>query len=154
MIHSNNLFQIWSYKQPNFCIKVCKTLEKVGRLWLRKCKSKGESSIKRQMFGVTNEGKLHPSTIASSIIFLYNNKNLKYQKDCTDIMYNEKNHLMFDLFDGTIFLMGDVTKVMAVQELEEKKEVKLQKSSPTKISKQHWTLHFHSWNYWKWLSRR
>ena len=43
---------------------------------------------------------------------------------------------MYDFFYGTIFLMGDVTKVMTVHELEEKKEVKLQIGSSTKNTKQ------------------
>ena len=77
------------------------------------------------MFGVTNDGKLHPSTKPSSCIFLYNNKNLRYRKDCVGILHHEKNQFMFNYFDGTIFLMGDVTKVITVQKLEEKKEVKL-----------------------------
>ena len=49
---------------------------------------------------------------------------------------------MFDFFHGTIFLLGAVTKVMMVWELEERKEVKLQRGSTTKITKQCWTLHF------------
>ena len=49
---------------------------------------------------------------------------------------------MFNFFDGTIFLVGDVSKVITVRELQERKEVKLQKGSSSKIQKQHWTLHF------------
>ena len=49
---------------------------------------------------------------------------------------------MFDFFHGTIFLMGDVTKVATVRKFEEKKEVKLQRRSPTKNTKQRWILRF------------
>ena len=38
--------------------------------------------------------------------------------------------------------MGDVTKVMTVRDLEERKEVKLQRETPSKSTKQRWTLHF------------
>ena len=122
-------------------MEVFKSLNQVGRLWLRQCKSKGEHGIQRQMFGVTKDGKLHPFTKPSSCI-LHNKKNLKYRKDCVGILHNKKNHFMFNFFDGTIFLLGDVMKVMTVRELQEKKEVKLQKGSPTKSTKQRWTLHF------------
>ena len=138
----NNIFQIQSLENPNLCMEVFKTLENFGRLWLRQCKTKGDRGIKRQMFSVTNDGKLHSSTKSSSCIFLYSNKNLRYRKDCVGILHTEKNQFMFDFFDGIIFLMGDVTKVMAVRELEEKKEVKLQKGPPSKITKQRWALHF------------
>ena len=145
MVNTNTSFQIQSSEQPHLCIEVFKTLKKVGRLWLRPCgKSTGKSGIERQMFSVTNEGKLHPSTKPSSCLFLYNNNNLRYRKDCVGILHNEKNQFMHGLFDHAIFLMGDVTKVMTVRELEERKDVKLQKGSPTKSTKQQWTLRFES----------
>ena len=143
MVEDEIFFQIHSSEKDSLCIEVFKSLENVGRLWLRPCKSKGERGVERQMFGVTKEGKLHPSTKPSSCIFLYNNKNLRYRKDCIGILHNKKNQFMFDFFDGTIFLLGDVTKVvMTVRKLEEKKGLKLQRGSPTKSMKQHWTLRF------------
>ena len=144
MVENDAFFQISSSEQTNLCIEVFKTLENVGRLWLRPCKSKGERGIERQMFGVTNDGKIQPSTKPSSCMFLYNNKNLRYRKNCSGIFNNKKNHFMFNFFHGTIFIMGDVTKVMTVWELEEKKEVKLKTQSFSKAmnTKQHWTLHF------------
>ena len=142
MVENDTFFQIHSSEQPNLCMEVFKALNQVGRLWLRQCKSKDESGIERQMFGVTSEGKLHPSTKPSSCLFLYINKYLRYQKDCISILHHRKNIFMFNFFDGTIFLLGDVTKVITVRELEEKKEVKLQKNTPSKITKQRWTIRF------------
>ena len=135
-------FQIQSLRQPKLCIEVFKRLDKVGRLWLKTCKTKGDSGMDRQMFGITNDGKLHPSTKPSSCIFFYDNKELKYRKDCDGIRNMKKNQLVYNFFDNTIFLMGDVTNVMTVSKLEEKKQVKLQKQSSSKITKQRWTLHF------------
>ena len=142
MVQRDTFFQIHSSENTNLCIEVFKTLENVGRLWLRQWKSKGERGYERQMFGVTNEGKLHPSTKPSSCMFLHNNKNLRYRKDCASILNKKKYQFMLNFFYGTIFRMGDVTKVMTVRKLEEKKEVKLQRGSPTKSTKQHWTLRF------------
>ena len=136
-------FQIQSSAQPKLCIEVFKTLDQVGRLWLQMCKSKGERGIERQMFSVTNEGKLHPSTKQSSCIFLYNNKHLNCRNECDGIRNKKKNQFMFNFFDHTVFLIGDVTTVMTVRKLEEKKEVKLQKVSSNKMStQQRWNLHF------------
>ena len=142
MVERDTFFQIHSSEQSDLCIEVFKRLNQVGRLWLRRCKSKDEHGIQRQMFSVTNDGKLHPSTMPSSCIFLYNNKNLRYRKDCASILNYKKNQFTYDFFHGAIFLMGDVAKVMIVWELEEKKEVKLQKGSSSKSTKQLWTLRF------------
>ena len=143
MDESDSYFQVHSSQRPDICIEVFKTLNQVGRLWLQKCKLKGERGIERQMFGITTQGKLHPFAKPSSCIFLYNNKNLRYRKDCARILHHEKNQFMFNFFDSTIFLLGDhVTKVMTVRELEDKNEVKLQRGSSSKSTKQHWTLRF------------
>ena len=136
-------FQIQSSERPDLCIEVFKSLDQVGRLWVRQCKSKSDSGIERQMFGVTSDGKLHPSSSrSSSCIFLYNNKKLKYRKDCAGILNNKKNQFMYNFFDGTFFLMGDITKVMTTGAWQGKKEIKLQKGSASKITKQRWTIHF------------
>lgn len=139
---SETSFQIKSLEQPDLCIEVFKTLDQVGRLWIRRCKANGERGIERQMFAITNDGKLYPHTKPNYCFFLYSNKNLKYRKDCDGILHNKKNQFAFNIFDGTMFLMGDLTKVMTVRELEERKEIKLQKGSSSKISKQQWNLHF------------
>jgi hypothetical protein len=123
-------------------MEVFKTLDQVGRIWLRKCKSKGQSGIERQMFAVTSDGKLHPSTKPSSCIFLYNKNKLRYRKKCSGILHNNKNRFMYDFFDHTFFLMGDVAKVMTVSGMQEKKEVKLQPQSSSNITNQRWTIHF------------
>ena len=142
VVENNAFFQIHSSEKSSLCIEAFKSLENVGRLWLRPCKSKGEHGVERQTFSVTNDGKLYPSTKPSSCLFLYNNKMLRYRKDCVSILHHQKNQFMFNFFDGTIFLMGDVTKVMTAQELQEKKEVKLQRGSSSKSTKQQWTLRF------------
>ena len=142
MEESATFFQIKSSERSDLCIEVFQSLEYVGRLWLRKCKSKDDRGIERQSFAMTNEGKLYPSAMSSSCIFLYNKKNLKYRKDCISILHSKKNQFMFNFFNGTIFLMGDVTKVITVRLLQERNEVKLQKSSSSKSRKQQWTLHF------------
>ena len=90
-------FQIQSSERQDLCIEVFKTLDQVGRLWLRPCKSKDEHGIGLQMFGVTNDGKINPSTKPSSCLFLYNKK-LRYRKDC------KKNQFMFDFFMASFFL--------------------------------------------------
>ena len=143
MMVESYTFQILSPEQPNLCIEVFKTLHQVGRLWLRPCKPKGDNGIERQMFGITTEGKLYLSTKPSSCIFLYNKK-LKYRINCTGKLHKEKNRFMLNFFDNAIFLMGDVTKVIAVRELHDKQEIKLQKQSFSKITKQHWTIHLDS----------
>ena len=140
MVDSDTYFQIQSSEKPDHCIEIFKTLDKIGRLWLRQCKSKSERGIERQMFGTTNDGKLQPSTKPSSCIFLYDKNTLRYRKDCAGILHKYKNQVMYNVFDNTIFLMGDVTKVMTVSNLEEKEEVKLQKQSSRKITKQRWNL--------------
>ena len=112
MVESDIYFQIQSSERPNLCMEVFKTLDQVGCLWLQQCKSKDESGIERQMFGVTIDGKLHPSTRPSSCIFLYKNKSLRYRKNCAGIIHKEKNHFMYDFFYQTFFLMGGVTNVM------------------------------------------
>ena len=142
MEESATFFQIHSSEQPDLCIEVFKTLENLGRLWIQQCRSQDDRGIERQTFGITNDGKLYPSTKSSSCIFLYNKKNLKYRKDCTSLIHHYKNQFMLNFFDGTIFLMGDVTKVLTVRELQERNEIKLRKGSSSKIRKQHWTLHF------------
>ena len=142
MEESATFFQIHSSERPDLCIEVFKTLEHVGRLWLQKCKSQSDRGIERQTFGVTNEGKLHPSTMPSSCIFLYNKNNLKYRKNCTSLFHSQKNQFAYNFFDSTIFLMGGVTKVLTVRELQERNGIKLQKGSSSKSQKQHWTLHF------------
>ena len=139
---SESVFQIQSTERKDLCIEVFKTLDQVGRLWLQKCKSKSDIGMDRQMFSVTNDGKLHPSTKTSSCIFLYNNKSLRYRKDCVGILHQKKNQWMYHFFDGNIFRMGDVSKVMTVSKLEEKKEIKLQKGLSSKIAKERWTLLF------------
>ena len=49
---------------------------------------------------------------------------------------------MLNFFDGSMFHMGDLTKVVTVQDLQVKKEVKLQKFSKSNIHQQQWTLDF------------
>ena len=142
VVENDTFFQIQSSERLYICIEVFKSLEQVGRLWLQKCKSKSESGIERQMFGVSDGGILHPSTKPLSCIFLYNNKHLKYRKNCASIKHKEKNQFVYNFFDQTFFLMGDVTNVMTVLELQEKKQVILQKGSSRKITKQRWNLHF------------
>ena len=106
------------------------------------CKSKSDIWIERQMFSVSNDGKLHPSTKPLSCIFLYKNKKLKYRIDCASALHKDKNQFIYDFFDHTFFLMGDVTKVMTVGKSQEKKEVKLQKRLSIKNPTQRWNLHF------------
>ena len=142
MVENETFFQIHLSEKSHLCMEIFKTLETVSRLWLRPCKSKGERGYERQMFGVTNDGKIHPSTKPSSCIFLYDKKNLKYRKDCDGIRHQKKNQFVFNFFDNTIFLLGDVTKVMTVLELQGIKEVKLQRETTSKSTKQHWTLRF------------
>ena len=142
MIGSDTSFQIQSWQRSDICMEVFKTLDKVGRIWLQTCKSKSDIGIERQMFSVSNDGKLHPSTKPSSCIFLYKNKKLKYRINCASALDKDKNQFIYDFFDHTIFLMGDVTKVLTVGKSQEKKEVKLQKLLSITNLTQRWNLHF------------
>ena len=142
MVESENFFQIQSSEDPNLCMEVFKTLDQVGRIWLRPCKSKGESGIERQMFVVTNDGKLHPSAKPSSCLFLYSKNKFRYRRNCDGIIHNKKNQFMYNFFKNIMFVMGDVTKVMTAWKLQEKKEIKLQKISSSNIANKRWTIHF------------
>jgi hypothetical protein len=142
MIGTDTFSQIQSWEQTNLCMEVFKTWDKVGRLWLRQCKSKSDSGFERQMFGVKSDGRLHPSTRPSSCIFLYDKKNFIFRNSCAGVLDPKKNQFMYDFFDHTFFLMGDVAKVMTVSGMQEKKEVKLQPQSSSNITNQRWTIHF------------
>ena len=142
MVGSDTSFQIQSWERNDLCMEVFKTLDTVGRIWLRQCKSNSQRGIERQMFGVSDDGKLHPSTITSSCIFLYSNKEVKYRINCAGVLHKDKTQFMYDFFDHTFFLMGDVTKILTVSKLKEKKEVKLQKRVSSNNSIQRWNLRF------------
>lgn len=141
-VYDDDYFQIKSSERPDLCVEVSKNLDKNGRISLQKCKSKVESGIARQMFGVTNIGKLYSSTKPSSCIFSHKKKDLRYRVNCDGIGHKDKNRFMYNFFDDTINLLGDGTFVMSVWKVQEKREVKLQKRSSSTFASQRWTLYF------------
>ena len=142
-----------STKRIRICIEVFESLEQVGRLWLQQFKSsKGDSGMYRQMFRNMNKGKLHPSTKPSSCIYDEEEPTpcnqmfgvpatamgnppidktiiliIRLRTSCAGVLHKKKNRFVYDFFGHTFFLMDDVTKVLTVVKLEEKREVKLHK---------------------------
>ena len=67
MVSSDSSFQIHSWERPD----LLKTLlNNVGRIWLAQCKSNSQRGIGRQMFEVSDDGKLHILTNPSSTIVM------------------------------------------------------------------------------------
>ena len=95
--------------------------------WLRTIKEEEEGDDEEeptpyhQMFGVPATAMGNPP-IDKTIILI-----IRLRTSCAGVLHKKKNRFVYDFFGHTFFLMDDVTKVLTVVKLEEKREVKLHK---------------------------
>lgn len=144
-VDTETSFQIQSSSRPDLCMEVEKSLDRgAGRIKLQKCKAKGSKGIERQMFDITDTGKLRASTRPSSCILLTGKKALRYRKNCSGTPHKNRNQFLYNFFDDTINLLGDGTNVMGVYKVETNKEVKIQTRMSTKVRTQRWKLSYES----------